>query len=92
MKKLFFVFIFLGLIFTLVGCSAVDTVEGRLEKEGYYIEKMDVESVSDFESEKEMLTFLEEIEVSKDEYEKHIYKNLYMWSSIEELYKIFRGE
>jgi len=51
MKKIFTMFVFLGLIFALIGCGAISSVESRLAKEGYYLEEVSAEELEEEDTE-----------------------------------------
>ncbi len=51
MKRIFTMFVFLGLIFALIGCGAISSVESRLAKEGYYLEEVSAEELEEEDTE-----------------------------------------
>ncbi|MDY0023467.1 MAG: hypothetical protein RBR66_00905 [Candidatus Izemoplasmatales bacterium] len=51
MKRIFTMFMFLGLIFALIGCGAISSVESRLAREGYYLEEVSAEELEEEDTE-----------------------------------------
>lgn len=74
LKRFLTVFMFLGLILTLVGCSEMGSVTKRFEKEGYTVEEIDKDELEEYQDEVDGLKMVYEVSDEDGESVAYIYE------------------